>query len=99
MAAQPSLKVGDLVHVMHRNCAKHEPLWNPGFCITRKISDTCFKVFHSGTRTRLVRNVRSFVLESNSSWLLPPKKTKEISEVASLGKRDDQEVTCCASHR
>ena len=50
-AVQPSLEVGDLVHVMFRNCAKHEPLWNPGFRITRKISDTCFEVFHSGTRT------------------------------------------------
>ena len=61
-AAQPSLEVGDLVHVMHRNCAKHEPLWNPGFRITRKISDNCFEVFHSGTRTRLVRNVQHLKL-------------------------------------
>ena len=61
-AVQPSLEVGDLVHIMHRNCAKHEPLWNPGFRITRKISDTCFEVLHSGTRTRLVRNVQHLKL-------------------------------------
>ena len=59
---QPSLKVGDLVHVMYRNCAKHEPLWNPGFRITRKISDTCFEVFHSGSRTQLVRNMQHLKL-------------------------------------
>ncbi len=61
-APQPSLEVGDLVHVMHRNCAKHNPLWNPGFRITRKISDSCFEVFHSGTRTRLIRNVQHLKL-------------------------------------
>ena len=76
---QPSLEVGDLVHVMHRNCAKHEPLWNPGFRITRKISDTCFEVFHSGTRTRLIRNVQhlklgelvELILDNTSVNILP----------------------------
>ncbi len=78
-AAQPSLKVGDLVHVMHRNCAKHDPLWNLGFRITRKISDTCFEVFHSGTRTRFIRNVQhlkvaepvELILDNTSVNILP----------------------------
>ncbi len=78
-AVQPSLEVGDLVHVMHCNCAKHDPLWNPGFCITRKISDTCFEVFHSGTRTRLIRNVQhlklaepvELILDNTSVNILP----------------------------
>ncbi len=78
-AAQPSLEVGDLVHVMHRNCAKHEPLWNPGFRITRKITDTCFEVFHSGTRTRLICNVQhlklvelvELILDNTSVNILP----------------------------
>ena len=47
---------------MHRNCAKHKPLWNLGFHITRKISDMCFEVFHSGTRTQLVRNMQHLKL-------------------------------------
>ncbi len=76
---QLSLEVGDLVHVMHHNCTKHEPLWNPGFHITRKISDTCFEVFHSGTRTRLVRNVQhlklvepvELILDNTSVNILP----------------------------
>ncbi len=79
MATQPSLEVGDLIHVMHRNCAKHDPLWNPGFHITRKISDTCFEVFHSGTRTRLVCNVQhlkltepvELILDNTSVNILP----------------------------
>ena len=78
-AIQPSLEVGDLVHVMHCNCAKHDPLWNPGFRITRKISDTCFEVFHSGTRTRLVRNIQhlkladpvELILDNTSVNILP----------------------------
>ncbi len=78
-ATQPSLKVGDLVHIMHRNCAKHDPLWNPGFRITRKISDTCFEVFHSGTRTRLVCNMQhlklaepvELILDNTSVNILP----------------------------
>ncbi len=63
--------------MMHHNCAKHDPLWNPGFRITRKISDTCFEVFHSGTR--LVRNVQhlklaepvELILDSTSVNILP----------------------------
>ena len=78
-AVQPSLEVSDLVHIMHRNCAKHELLWNPGFRITRKISDTCFEVFHSGTRTRLMRNVQhlklaepvELILDNTSVNILP----------------------------
>ncbi len=78
-AIQPSLEVGDLVHIMHRNCAKHDPLWNPGFRITHKISDTCFKVLHSGTRIRLVCNVQhlklaepvELILDNTSVNILP----------------------------
>ncbi len=78
-AAQPPLEVGDLVHVMHRNCAKHDPLWNPGFRITRKISDTCFEVFHSSTRTQLIRNIQhlklaepvELILDNTSVNILP----------------------------
>ncbi len=64
---------------MHRNCAKHDPLWNPRFRITRKISDTCFEVFHSGTRTRLIRNMQhlklaepvELILDNTSVNILP----------------------------
>ncbi len=64
---------------MHRNCAKHEPLWNPGFRITHKILDTCFEVFHSGTRTRLIHNVQhlkltepvELILDNTSVNILP----------------------------
>ena len=50
-----------------------------GFCITGKISDTCFEVFHSGTRTRLVRNVQhlklaepvELILDNTSVNILP----------------------------
>ena len=67
------------MHVMHHNCAKHELLWNPGFRITRKISDTCFEVFHSGTRTRLIRNMQhlklaepvELILDNTSVNILP----------------------------
>ncbi len=55
---------------MHRNCAKHEPLWNPGFRITCKISDTCFEVFHSGTRTRLICNVQHLKLAEPMELIL-----------------------------
>ncbi len=86
---QPLLEVGDLVHVMHRNCAKHNPLWNPGFRITCKISDTCFKVFHSGTRTRLVRNVQHLKLAKPVELILDNTSVNILPSHSQLYMRDE----------
>ena len=88
-AVQPSLEVGDLVHIMHRNWAKHEPLWNPGFHITRKISDTCFEVFHSGTRTRLVRNVQHLKLVEPVELILDNMSVNILPGHSQLYVRDE----------
>ena len=87
-AVQPSLEVGDLVHVMHRHCAKHEPLWNPGFRITRKISETCFEVLHSGTRTQLVRNVQHLKLAEPVELILDNTSVNILPGCSQLYMRD-----------
>ncbi len=89
MATQPSLEVGELVHVMHRNCAKHDPLWNPGFRITHKISDTCFEVFHSGTRTRLIRNVQHLKLAEPMELILDNTSVNILPSRSQLYMRDE----------
>ena len=88
-AIQPLLQVGDLVHVMHRNCAKHDPLWNPGFRITRKISDTCFEVFHSGTRTQLVRNMQHLKLAEPVELILDNMSVNILPSCSQLYMRDE----------
>ncbi len=74
---------------MHRNCAKHEPLWNPGFHITRKISDTCFEVFHSGSRTQLVRNVQYLKLTEPVELILDNMSVNILPGRSQLYVRDE----------
>ncbi len=74
---------------MHCNCAKHEPLWNPGFHITLKISDTCFEVFHSDTRTRLVRNVQHLKLAEPVELILDNTSVNILPGRSQLYMRDE----------